>query len=549
MRDNRNKWKFYKHPTKPKLKPEEVRYWRESLRKLLKVGIEFEFNLPEQKGKCRGDDMQCLCVHIEEGCWQECANIKKCKAEPCFDTCGKATDDCEPEKCAKCKKYKLSCIGTTCVEFASVCFSCNKYKKSCEECPKKYDPTKDPKNIRNTMSEELRPSNTYGKVSESGVVNIKQDGSLSGDQGAEIITVGRRVDFWEFYNMSLKILEIAKASGAFVNERTSSHMHVLASYYGGNKSGGTNANEMEKPMPEVVLANLHQLVRRYQNALTWMTMALNDPNHMTRWEKFRISVIDLSPVTKSMRQVADELAQHAGGIGRDKYGFINYTHTRFNNENISTLHVEMREPDSTMCPSWYAALACMHYAMVIKAVEISRYGLLKVADEEGLKEIKRMKKIILNGTGSWEDSRFGDTSKVLDHKDYFVKESLDLVNQLKSNLINLSPAYEILIKLAEKPVALRRIDGDDWDKIEKDLSVEMDEADMIEVKLNEIIDLSLINECENDAEWLEEVVRCVNDAEDMETHVTQDEVESFVKDKMRDGRLIWSSATGCMIKV
>ena len=59
-----------------------------------------------------------------------------------------------------------------------------------------------------------------------------QDGSLLGKKGAEVITVGRRVDYWEFYKMAKTIIDTAVTKGAYVNERCSTHMHVLAGYYG-----------------------------------------------------------------------------------------------------------------------------------------------------------------------------------------------------------------------------------------------------------------------------------------------------------------------------
>ena len=119
MRDNRNKWQFYNHPSKAALTANDTRYWKQSLKKLLKVGIEFEFNLQEQRGKCKGDNVQCPCVHINKGCWKGCQNCKNCGSVPCFDTCANKQKSCDYKKCKSCKDYKLSCLGTCCVEFIS----------------------------------------------------------------------------------------------------------------------------------------------------------------------------------------------------------------------------------------------------------------------------------------------------------------------------------------------------------------------------------------------------------------------------------------------
>jgi hypothetical protein len=391
------------------------------------------------------------------------------------------------------------------------------------------------------LTNYLQPSRSYGKVSPSGVVSITTDGSLKGDKGVEIITVGRRIDYWEFYTMSKDILDKVVELGGYLNERTGSHMHVLTSYYEEN-----GANEMEKPMPQIILANFHQLCRRYQNALVWMTTALDDPNHLTRWEKFRVSVLDISPVTKDMKAVVSEISQRAGN---PKYGLVNYQNLRFADADIDRFHVEFRQADSTLCPTYYAALACLHYAILVKAVEISRYGLLKVGDEGWLKKAKEMKKIILNGTGDWESSRVADTCRLIDSAEYFIQESLDLVSQLKSVLLRLGPAYDVLLKLAKRPASLRRVDGDTWKDIEKDLAVEMTQADKLEVKISEVVDLRLIDDCKDVKEWVSEVQKMLVEDEDLGDEISINTIMDFVESKTREGEMIWSESTGCMLAV
>jgi len=546
MRDNREKWRFYTHPSKPPLKAEDVRYWKNALTKLLKVGIEFELNLPEQKGVCKGDNVHCPCVHIEEGCWKECILKKKCEQTPCIDTCANRKPNCKSEECEDCDSYELMCLGTNCIEFVSACFTCNKFDKSCDTCPKKYNSASDPEIIRGHLRKELQPSGHYGKMSSSGVINITTDGSLAGGKGVEIITIGRRPDYWEFFLMSKKILDMCRDRGAYLNERCSSHMHLLTSHYDGS------INEMEKNMPEIIAANFHQLCRRYQNAITWMTMALDDPKHLTRWEKFRISVLEISPVRRSMAEVNQKICNKAMKMSnKEKYGWVNYTNMRFSNNAINRFHVELRVADSTMCPSYYAGIACLFYALLIKAAEISRYGVLKIGDENWLNHSLKVKEAILNNTGGYDGYRFGNTTKVLDYQEELRESSFEMLNQLKGTLMKLGPAYDVLIKLAHQPVALRRVDGDKWEDIEKDLSVNMENTDQIEFRMNEIIDLRHIEDCRNLDEWIEEVSKIANDIEDpeMKLDITSENVRMFVENKMRDGELIWSDTTGSVISL
>lgn len=548
MRDNRHKWQFYSHPSKRVLSPREVIYWKNLLASLIKIGLEFEFNLPEQKGSCKGNNIQCPCANLNNDCWLNCANLNDCRKNPQPEICANRNDDCTSESCKKCKHFSHMCLGIYCVDFVSACFDCDQFVKNCDTCVKRYDPKKDPSHIRNTIQKEFRPTNTYGTVGKTGVVRVEKDGSLLGDKGVEIITVGRRVDYWEFYGMSKKIIERASELGAYLNERCGAHMHVLASYF----EEGSNINELEKNLPAIVLANFHQLCRRYQNAMVWMTIALDNPNHMTRWEKFRVSILDFSAVNRDANKLIQDICnyghQMSGGNG-SKYGWVNYKQCKVaDNGDISRFHIEMRGADATMCPSYYAAMACLYYALVIKAVEISRYGTLKVGDESWMAKAKKMKSIILNGTGDYGNKRLGDTSKLLDNQGYFIEESIDLLVQLKSILMRFGPAYDVLMKLAQRPIALRRIDGESWKEIEESIGSQLSESGQLEYKLREIIDLRIVEDCGSVTEWITAVHNIINEDADIDP-VEKPDVESFVETMMREGEAVWSDSTGTLLAI
>lgn len=561
MRNNKEKWSFYNLPSRPCLIAEEVMYWKNALKKILKVGVEFEFNLPEKKnGSCKGDSTTCPCVDLteENDCWKKCINTEGCKViKRDIKLCKNRTETCESEDCSECEHFVYECAGIFCPNFITFCYICNKYKTNCNECDFKYDPNKSPDTIRQKLIDELKPNNSYGQVNNTGVHSITTDGSLLGKKGAEIITVGRRVDYWEFYKMSKNIIDLAVRNGAYMNERCSTHMHALASYYSKvvpnpEKYGvPPKVSELEKDMPEIIVANLHQLVRRYQNAMTWMMMALDEPYRMTRWEKFRVSVIPISAVMSHMRDVKEEVAQTAGG---NKYGWINYNHIEFNENNgdVRRFHVEFRAADGILSPSAIAALACMFYALIIKAVEISRYGVVEVGDNSWMTKSLEVKAALLNNMKSYQDGdRFGDTRNLHKYYDILIGESLDLVQQLKSVLIKVGPAYEILEKLAERPIALRRCDGQTWKQIEKDLEIIVNSEGKLEIALSEIITLNQVAECKNLDEWVNavgQVLRndpCLNvEIDDLEVEET---VLSFVEKNREDGKLVWSSRIGAPI--
>jgi hypothetical protein len=202
-----------------------------------------------------------------------------------------------------------------------------------------------------------------------------------------------------------------------------------------------------------------------------------------------------------------------------------------------------------MCPSYYAGIACLFYALLIKAAEISRYGVLKIGEEDWLSHAMEIKEAILNNTGGYDGNRFGNTKATLNYREELEASSMEMLNQLKGILLKLGPAYDVLTKLAHQPVALRRIEGDKWEDIEVNLSVGMEAADQIEFRMNEIIDLRHIEDCHSIDEWIDEVSKIANDVEDPDFRldITLNDVKTFVETKMRDGELIWSDTTGSVI--
>lgn len=563
MRNQKDKWAFYKMPSRPPISTAEAAYWKNMLSRILKVGVEFEFNLPEKKnGNCKGESSTCPCKLLapESACWQQCINIAGCHAVVrSVETCENATEVCDGSECAACQHFKPKCVGILCSNFISYCYVCEKFDRDCMKCQFRYDPNKNPENIRKELCEFLKPSKTYGVINPSGVHSITTDGSLLGQKGAEIVTIGRRVDYWEFYKMCKNIIDSAVSRGAYVNERCSMHMHLLASYYGKlvpmpNQQSGIpdRVSEMERDMPEIILANFHQLVRRYQNAMTWMTMGLDDPKRMTRWEKFRVSVLEISAVTEKMDAVAKRVASNAGG---KKYGWANYNNVEFSRDgSIRRFHVEMRAADFLQSPSAAAALACLYYALALKAVEISRYGLLEVGDESWMAQAKEVKKAILNNMKDYgEGDRFGDTSRIHKYQEILIGESLDLVRQMKSILIRIGPAYEVLEKLAERPIALRRCDGESWEKIEKDLEVLINQEGRLEIALSEIITLNQVAECNSLEEWTNAVGQVLRENPEMglgpDNAELENNIQSYIEKRREEGELVWSKKIGAPILI
>ena len=166
----------------------------------------------------------------------------------------------------------------------------------------------------------------------------------------------------------------------------------------------------------------------------------------------------------------------------------------------------------------------------------------------------KAKNAILNNMKGYQDGdRFGDTSKIAEFQELYIAEALDLVRQLKSILIKIGPAYEVLEKLAERPCAVRRCEGQTWKDIEADLSVIVNEEGRFEIALSEIITLNQISECQNEAEWVEEVGRVLRaDPElsiDPDNAEVEDNIREFVEKNREDGRIVWSTRIGAPIMI
>lgn len=538
-RDNRDKWRFIEHPSKNVISAEEARYWKTMLPRLLKIGLEFEYNLPKKSGTCKGDNNACPCKHMhnESTCWQECLREEECRAQ---------------------QGENFKCFKLFCSDFVGKCISCTEFEVDCASCEHRYDPKKNPDACRERMNNALKPSNSYGRVSRTGVHKVATDGSLLGGKGVEIITTGRRVDYLEFYKMSKQIISTAVANSGYLNERCSIHAHILTSYYGKIPGGGNDGpgvpnmiNEMERDMPEIILANFHQLCRLYQNAITWMSMGLDEMKAMTRWEKFRVSVLGISAIPNSMMRVRDLVSENSGG---NKYGWVNYNNCGFrNNGAIERFHVEMRVMDGLLSPSAVTAMSCLFYSLIIKAVEMSRYGVLEIGRDNWLERAGEIKNAMMNGVGDYSGPRVSDTSKLAPWFDQLTTESLDLISQVKHILMKLGPSYDILEKLAERPCALRLCDGFKWEDIEKQLHVEMSKEDMLAGKLAEIIDKRYIDDCVEESEWIAQAAEMLLEDKDMKADpddaTLEDRIRNYVNQRKADGEMVWLNRLGTMAAV
>lgn len=545
MINQSDEWVFIKRPSRPALSNQDVTYWKEALQKLLKVGVEIELNLPEKSGSCDRQNFMCKCTSIF-------TPLKKMPStQACYEQCLNWNDG----ECDIAKEH--GCAGVYCVSFATPCPGCNKYDRGCSKCPELYDLRKDPRHVRESIGKILKPTRFVGAHGSHGVYKVCKDGSLLGDGGVEIATVGKRVQFFPLYDMLSHITKLCDKYGAYVDERCSIHVHLLASYltpgFSGNDKGGEflqqPISEMEQSLPEVVLANFHQLVRRYHCALIWLSSAGESMNHFTRWEKFRKSVLPFSTLQRKMSVVTQEV--NKASKSKRKYAMMNYEQLQFDEHgDVSQLHVEARYMDGNICPSVITAHACLVYGMMLKAVELSRYGVLQSGTPEYMEQQKEMYNCLCNGDGPWDGSRFSDTSNIGPYVKTLREQATQLVRLVKSTLTEHTPADEILRSLAETPLTYHRIKGKSWEEIE-DMFIRREPQGNNELdnSMMRIIAVGAVAECEDTEEWVHTVTQQIATEREVgddgeKTKELREQVRTLVDSKLDNRSVFWSREIG-----
>lgn len=502
MKNQSSEWVFVKKASRPALSGKKVQYWKGALQRLLKAGIEIELNLPVQTGRCDRQNFLCKCTNVFN------ASAPMPSTSLCYEQCA----HWDGGNCSIAKEE--GCVGTYCAAFKSPCPHCSKFDRGCDTCPELYDINKDPRKIRELVGKALAPTRFVGATGKTGTYKVCRDGSLLGDGGIEVATTGRRVQFAPIYDMMRNIIDECTKYGAYTNYRCSIHNHMLASYltpaFGSDdiatKYIKNEITELEGPLPEIIVANFHQLVRRYQCALVWMSAAGKSMTALTRWEKFRKSILPYSVLRNKMPLVVKEVG--SASSSKRKYGLINYEQMVFDQlGRASRFHIEGRYMDGCLSPAAITAHTCLLFALVVKAVEISRHGVLQSGNREYMQRQREIYDNLCNNDASWgsdiANHRQSDTSRLEPYIPDLIEQSMQLVRLVKNTLSEMTPADAILRELAEMPIALRLIRGDSWEKIEDDLMPGRHAPHEHEDRFLRIASLGAISECESSDEWVD----------------------------------------------
>jgi hypothetical protein len=333
----------------------------------------------------------------------------------------------------------------------------------------------------------FNPSRSIHKHGQYGIKEVMPDGSVP--HGVEVVTVGKRFDWKTFYEMNQHIMDKFYDHDIYTSHHTGMHIHLLAGYT------NNEVTELERNVPEIILANFYQLHRIFAPELFWIASGGCQDYALTRYMLFRRPPFDYSAVNTSMSIIKEEMNERYG-----KYQMFNMNPCRFNRRELSTFHVEIRHPDTHLSPAVSTALVALEVALLHKAIDLSQCGIISIKqDEYDFKKII-FDKFVNFGTGDRESD-----STDLDGEDI---ENLQLrtsamVRWLKQEIYNINPiAYDILKKISVTPSSLMRIQGMSWSQIdEKIYTPRMVDRENLD-KLLEVIVLQQITECDSNTDWL-----------------------------------------------
>lgn len=341
--------------------------------------------------------------------------------------------------------------------------------------------------IYDKFNHAFNPSRSIHQHGQYGIKEVTQDGSVP--HGVEVVTVGKRFDWKEFYNMNHHIMQTFHSHDIFTSHHTGMHIHLLAGYT------NNELTELEKNVPEIILANFYQLHRIFAPELYWIASGGAQNYAITRYVLFRRPPFDYSAVNTPMSIIREEMAERY-----NKYQMVNMNHCRFQRRELSTFHVEIRHPDTHLSPAVSTALVALEVALLNKAIELSQCGIISIKQDEYDFKKAIFDKFVNLGTGDREsdstDLDFNDISNLQER-------TSAMVRWLKPEIVNLNPvAYEILKKIAVTPSSMMRINGMNWNQIEEKVyTPRLIDRENID-RLVEMLVLQQITDCPNDSDWI-----------------------------------------------
>ncbi|MBN1179710.1 MAG: hypothetical protein JXD18_10880 [Anaerolineae bacterium] len=384
------------------------------------------------------------------------------------------------------------------------------------------------------LVEYLKPSRDLTNLGQYGVYDI-----VTEHCGIEIQVIGRQPYYPALIDQYRSILNPLLDREVRARYTCGLHYHALAI-------------GLSEPMPEIILANIWNLTRRYAPYLRFITSAGENLDAMTRRRNHcsHLEMIRHTPGLLSMQKIQQILRESY--TVPEHQNFLNLEHVTFTEDGaVRDFHLEFRFADADLAPTSVVAKTFLFLAMILKAVEMSQHGVIHVGRIHEWRRKIELLDMLSNNNGTLASS---DTSKVtpevIEELRAGCREMLELLKPLFGRFARVAfessddhPAFEVLSLLAETPLSLMRASGRDWKEIENILSERAattsqtwDQSDRRLIRAIELAELTGYTEPQA---WMWEAAR--------ELYLTPQELEKRLErlDKWRGVK--WDTGLGTMI--
>ncbi len=310
--------------------------------------------------------------------------------------------------------------------------------------------------FEDSIRSALMPSGSLEDLGANGVLDVSPEHC-----GVEIRVIGRQPHFRSLQKQYASIMNALKEHGARTRPTCGLHFHLLTP-------------TLAEPVPEIILANLWNLTRRYAPELRFITSGgesrqslCRRRNHNSHTEMARHS-----PATMRMEEIQKILKESR--MVPEHQNFLNLEHIGFvENGAVHPFHLEFRFPDMDISPTSVSAKTFLFLALTLKAVDLSQYGVIHVGKVMPWRRKTQILDMLSNNDGNLATSdTSGITDEIIEELRQGCYEMLDLLMPAfewfhSGAFASSNPALDVLLALAEQPISLMRCAGYDWGRIEE----------------------------------------------------------------------------------
>ncbi len=302
------------------------------------------------------------------------------------------------------------------------------------------------------IEQALRPSKDMNQLGAFGVYDVIKEHC-----GIEILVIGRHPHWDALLKQYQRIIQPLLTEKIRMRATCGLHFHILST-------------GLAEEIPEIILANLWNLTRIFAPGLKFITSCGANRQGVCRRRQHNAhqEFMRLSPEEYSMSEIQNILKKSL--LVPEHQNFFNLEHVRFNEAgNLTNFHIELRFPDGDLCPVSITAKTFLFLFMLLKAVEISKFGLLTSNKAGFTKRNQELMDMISNNEGRLATSDTGAINDII-LKEYQCSAQRLLVFLKSIFLLTDNPCELVLQQLASAPVSLRRSRGDSWRQIESDFT-------------------------------------------------------------------------------